>query len=352
MITDPDVFDDAHVPRELMHREGEVETISTALAGARDDRAEHVLVWGPSGVGKTVLSKHVARRLERQRGVPTTHIRCMGATRGAVCRHAIEGHPDGPDSVPGNTPVADCEGQLREVVAGEPYVLLLDEADDLPATEITETLLDVEGVTVVVICHDHEDWLARAAPRVQRAMGRALYVERFGVTELANILEARADAGLKRGAVTRDRLERIADRVAGVARRGIQSLRAAAELAFERGHSRITEADIDDCFDKARTAIRRSNLSSLTYHHQLIYHIIHDRGDVSSRAIHEWYDAHADALYREVPQTPVSKRHRRSLLDKLQSYDLVGRGGEDNHPMYHLLDAEVEPAIEVPAPAE
>ena len=210
MILEPSVFADERIPRKLRHRGGEVDALVDALR-----RRTHVLMHGPSGVGKTVLSIHTACRLHRERGVPYAHIRTMGATRGAVLRAAIEAHPAGRDAVPDNTPVGDLEGELRAVVNG-PYLCILDEADDLPATTIVETLLDVEDIILVVVTHDWEAWLARSAPRVQQAVNRTLQVGRFGVNALADILRARADAGLEPGVVTRTQLERIADRVDSV----------------------------------------------------------------------------------------------------------------------------------------
>jgi Cdc6-like AAA superfamily ATPase len=351
MILRPEVFDENHLPRTLMHREGEGEVIADAVRGAgAGEPADSVLISGTSGVGKTVLAKHTLCELERQRGVPWTHIRTMGATRGTVFREAIAGHPRGSEPAT-NTPVADLETQLRDLVDA-PYVVVLDEADDLARTDIPGTLLEVDQLSIMVICHDPQEWRAAADPRVERALDRRLHLERFSTRELTDILRRRADHGLQSHVVSPAKLERIADEVAGIARRGIQSLRAAAELAGERGHERIATDDVDDCFERARQAIREANLSSLTYHHQLIYGCVFRRGTMSSREIHDRYDEHAGALYQDVPLTPISRRDRRTKLNKLVEYDLVVRDGPDNDPQYHVRDGELEPAVELPNPAE
>jgi len=115
---------------------------------------------------------------------------------------------------------------------------------------------------------------------------------------------------------------------------------------------RLEDEDIGDCYDRAKTRIRRSNLSSLTYHHQLLYSHIYRLGDRSSRLIHEWYDDHADALYQDVPSTPVGKRQRRNILSKLVAYDLIERTGPQQQYSYHLVDADVKPVVELSAPIE
>lgn len=66
MIANPRIFADDHLPRELAHREGEVEELSLAFDPALDGQtAEDVLISGPSGVGKTVLARHTLAKLEQ-----------------------------------------------------------------------------------------------------------------------------------------------------------------------------------------------------------------------------------------------------------------------------------------------
>jgi len=49
MITDPRVFENEYLPRELMHREGEVEEFTRAFQPAlHGEAAEHVLMCGRS----------------------------------------------------------------------------------------------------------------------------------------------------------------------------------------------------------------------------------------------------------------------------------------------------------------
>ncbi len=38
-------------------------------------------------------------------------------------------------------------------------IVVLDEADGLPSTDALNRLVDVENLSVVVICHDPDEWL-------------------------------------------------------------------------------------------------------------------------------------------------------------------------------------------------
>jgi Cdc6-like AAA superfamily ATPase len=62
----------------------------------------------------------------------------------------------------------------------------------------------------------------------------------------------------------------IANHVAGVACFSIQSLRAAAELADERLHTKIEYEDIEDSYERALHRIRQSNLDSLPIYHHIL----------------------------------------------------------------------------------
>jgi len=130
-----------------------------------------------------------------------------------------------------------------------------------------------------------------------------------------------------------------------VARRGIQGLRAAAEIAGERGHHRIQADDVEDCFERARRRIRQSNLRSLPFHHQVLYAIIHEAGEIEASELHEQYEEVAGEVYRGQDWTPIGKRSRRNKLAKLQEYDLIGAHGPDFERQYGVLEAEVEPAF-------
>ncbi|MBB6645045.1 Cdc6/Cdc18 family protein [Halobellus ruber] len=344
MITHPRVFDDEWTPQELYHREGAVEVLSEAFDPATQGHAaKNVIIHGPSGVGKTVLAKHTMGRLEQHADVTTGLIEGLGTTTGAVLRRAVTVAARD-TTPPQNATVEDLRWQLRECIE-QPLILVLDEAEGLPSTDALDQLLAIEQLSIVAIVHDEDRWLARISDDARQAFAVSIGLDRYHINELAAILRARAEKGLAESVVTDTQLEHIADEVAGVARYGIQSLHAAAQLAAERDHWTIQEQDIEGSFARARRRIRRLNLRSLPVHHHVLYALIRDAGEISARTLHTRYDEIADICYRGTDLMPIGKRERRNKLQKLREYDLIERDGQT----YWVCDAEIPAAIDVPA---
>ena len=347
MITDPRVFDDRYLPRDLKHREGPVEEICRAFDPAVDgDEATNVLVAGPSGVGKTVLVRHTLGRLEQYADVDHAHIDCLGADTEEILCEALYQHRR-PVDVDDDAGVDALRDEL-EATLGQPYILVLDEADALPDAEILDDIIDISGVSIVGICHDQERWLARVSTDIRRAIAQPVRLDRYSVSELASILRDRADQGLRPNAVDDAHLRTIANEVAGVARYGIQALRAAAEFASDRGHGRIQEIDVTDSFERARRRIRESSLRSLPFHHHLLYGLVHQGRELSASTLHDQYETIAEDVYFGRDLTPIGGRARRNKLSKLREYDLIGCQGPPQNRRYFVLDESIEPPVSLP----
>ncbi|WP_323192436.1 Cdc6/Cdc18 family protein [Halostella sp. PRR32] len=346
MIIKPEVFEDQFVPRQLPHRDGKVEQLSRALNPAlRGERPLDVLLTGPSGVGKTVLARHTIGRLQEQTAVHRTYIRCLGLEARGILRTALRKHPGGPKAVAEDATTEALRNELRDCVDG-PYILVLDEADGLPDTAALDHLDRIPEISTVIICHDVEDWQARLGNSTTRFRSDdTVRLERYTVDELADILEIRVREGLS-GTVPRKRLEHISDTVAGVARDGIQTLKAAVERAQEQGRSELTDDDVEDGYERARTRIRTSNLYSLPFHHHLLYAIIHSAGEIKAGALHDRYEA-AEDRYRGRDLMPLTPRARRSKLSKLKRYGLIDWTGDSRHRVYRVQDEAIAPQISI-----
>lgn len=347
MITTRWVFADQRLPDTLLHRHAEREQLSRALEPAiYGHRAEDVLIHGPSGVGKTTTARHV---LERQFGDQQIDWALINShnTRCAILHETAVTHPT-ETAVQPNSPAEELVETLEQIV-DRPYVVLLDEADTICDLAVLCDLYQVPLLSVVAIVHDPNEWLARLDSDLRDSISLRSQIafERYSQAELVDILEPRVTHGLEPDVVRDEQLEWIADEVAGVARYGIQSLLAAAEVAVERGHDRIRNRDVEDSFERARAKVRQANLRSLPFGPCVVYELLRREGDelVSGSRLHERYEDVAPTLYADQNQEPVSRRRRVDFLTKLVEYDLIRQHGENRWAEYEVVDSELEAPI-------
>ena len=352
MILESDVFREKRLPRDLVHRDAEMAQVSRALQPAlRGERPEDLLISGPSGVGKTTLARLFLDNPRSPTNLDSAILRVLGETTGSVLRDAIDAHPSDV-SVHRGVATDRLAGILREAV-DEPYVLVLDEADDLPETGALDELMSIPGVAVIAIAHDADKWLARIDQRYRTQFDGEHHVrlDRYSPTELADILEPRAEQGLDPDGWSRVVLEDVADEVAGRARDAIQTLKWAARLAGERDQGAITSMEIVDGHEEAQREIRAAALESLPYHHQVLYELVRLEGPIESHELHECYEAVASKAYDGQMGTPIGKRSRTLKLRKLAEYGLVDwTDHEDNSRTYAVTDERIESAFDVPTP--
>ncbi|ADD05198.1 Orc1-type DNA replication protein [Natrialba magadii ATCC 43099] len=350
MIRNRLVFDDEY-QTAILHRNEELRSLSRLLEPAiRGRRAEDVLIYGPSGVGKTATTRWLLRDLYQRASVQSVGIECSGATSHEIIHEAVYKHPSA-GIVHQNQSRTDLLEILTEVT-DQPYVVILDEADIIPDLDVLGDLLEIELVSVIAIAHQQVEWLARLGDDVEANFPADSQIEfrKYHEDELVDILKPRVEHGLVGRPVTTEQLEWIADETGGVARWAIQSVLAAAELAEERNHDRFREEDVQDSFERAKTKIRKANLRSLPVVYLRVYELVRAVGPVTGDELKAAYREHQDAIFEGQNRSPVTWRRVYDYLSKLADYDLLEMPGETNSKVYEVVDEELEAPVEFVVP--
>lgn len=342
MFTKRDVFTESYLPRELPGRERELDALADILQpAAAGEPAESCWEFGPSGVGKTSTARYLLEDLRVNHLVNSTRVECVGSTRWELLGEICGDHP----RVPHHTGMGTAKMLAElETCTDEPYVVILDEFDGLEDAQLLADLAAIEMVSLICIGHEPDEAHSFVPDSVDRLRyAPTVEFEPYGVDALLDILEARVETGLEPGVVDAAQLERIADGAGGSARRAVQSLRSAVELGEERGHTEVTETDVDDCFAHAMDRIREQLLASLSREHHIVYQVIRDAGEEGIRP---------PALleeYQERSTNPRGAQQVRTYREKLERYELVESEGSTRWDHWTVVDETLAAPLKRPA---
>ena len=338
LVTDPAVFQETWLPADFVHRDAELEHLSSALEPVLDgDPARNVFVSGPSGSGKTSAARYLLGQLRESADALDTHyLSCWSnQTRHRVLYSVLEGVGSTEDVR--RTGVSSSELRARvEAAVDRPAIVVLDEVDRLAAPDVLYDLYHVADLSLYLVANSEDEVLARLEPRLRSRLANAtsVHFERYGLDALVSILAQRAEHGLHPDAVTRDHLERIADAAAGNARDAIGILATAARIAASRGRERLTTDCIEAAVPEARDELRETRREQLDEHLYALYEVVTEAGTISPGEAYDRYAARVD--------DPRSRRRVRKYVNDLVDDDLIAVSGKNRGRRYEAV-AEDEP---------
>jgi orc1/cdc6 family replication initiation protein len=335
MIGDAHVLRAGFVPREVEHREAEVNHLSSILEPITSgEPADTALVTGPSGAGKTCITKFVTERLrEEVLDVESTYVNCwLNYTRFRTLYQILDDLGRTIDIHRQSTPHDELIDRLQQY-DGPRTVVILDEVDQLEDPSVIYHIHNLPQFALILIANREEELFGRVGERLTSRLRASEHVrtDRYRNEQLIDILEARVKWGLEPNVITDEQLARIADAAAGDARLAIGILRSAASSADRADADHITDEIIRDAIGDAKDQLRQKNLDSLTPQQRLVYTIVREHGPLSPGEIYERYQAEAE--------DPRSKRTVRNYLSKMDRYNLLTASGQSRDREYSLPDA-------------
>jgi orc1/cdc6 family replication initiation protein len=342
MIRDARVLRAGFVPREIEHRDAEVNHLSSVLEPiANGEPADTAIVTGPSGTGKTCLSKFVTERLrEAVLDIETTYVNCWrNYTRFRTLYQILDDLGATIDIHRQSTPHDELIDRLQQH-DGARTVVILDEVDQLEDPSVIYDLHSLPQFAIICIANTEEELFSRVDDRLVSRLRSSEHVrmDKYHDEQLYDILRARAKWGLNEGVITDDQLYRIADAAAGDARLAIGILRTAASTADRENHGQITDDNLLDAAEDARAQIRQKSLDSLTPHQRVVYDIVRAHGPLGPSEIHDRYTEEVD--------DPRTKRTVRTYLSKMAQYNLLEAEGTSRDRAYSLVDTATPPSAE------
>jgi cell division control protein 6 len=332
MIQDARVLQDEYLPREIVHRHDEMSRLASALEPVVDgDRPQHALLTGPSGAGKTCIARATLDRLQEQvLDVHTAHVDCwLHPNDFRILYKLLEALGTTYD-IHRSTPLDELLQRLHAI--GKPYLVILDEADQIDDPDLLRRLYAIPQVTMILITNHERDLFRPLDERVQSRLRSSDTIEfdSYSRAELVAILSDRTEWGVVDGAITPSQLDRIGAAARGNARDAISILRSAARQAERESREQIRDADIDEAIPEARRELQQKSLDRLTDHQLAVYELLREECELMPSEIVSRYAARVE--------NPKTKRTVRKYLRKLEQYNLVESEGQGPSRVYRAVD--------------
>ena len=262
----------SYTPEDIPHREEQIDFIANVLAPAlRMEKPSNLFLYGKTGTGKSVCSQFVISQIQKiavEKKIPlkTYYLNCklkrVADTEYRLLAQLARGF--GKEVPATGLPTDEIYKLFIDEIDKEKQllILILDEIDQLVNkagdeilynltrlnTELKNCQLSIIGISNNLIFIDNLD------PRVKSSLSEEeLVFPPYNALQLQDILKQRAKLAFKPGAVGDGVIEKCsayAAREHGDARRALELLRVAGELAERRGHVIIETKHLDEAEEK------------------------------------------------------------------------------------------------------
>ena len=261
------VLQTRHHPDEILHRDEQISQVASILAPTlRGERTSNLFVYGQTGTGKTISIKYIREELlkrAKNTGIPLRieYLNCklkkVADTEYRILAELIKKLGS---TVPATgLPTDQVYNKFIDLVEREEqnFILILDEIDQAVKKISSDFLynltrlnseLDKTTVSIIGISNDLK-FLDLIDPRVRSSLGEEEIVfPPYNALQLQDILKRRSENAFKSGAVKEGVIAKCAAYAArehGDARRALDLLRIAGELAERNGDTQIDLGHID-----------------------------------------------------------------------------------------------------------
>jgi len=275
LFKEKNILSSSYTPEDIIFREEQIQEIANILAPAlRLEKPSNVFIYGKTGTGKTLSVRHVLKSMlllaeKNNLELKTIYLNCklkrVVDTEYRLVAQLIKEF--GEEVPPTGLPTDEVYSTFYELLDKKKILLLLvlDEIDQLTKKMGDDILYNLTRINAEL--HNSQVCLVGISnnlvfaenldPRVKSSLsGEELIFPPYNALQIQDILRKRAEIAFKPGVLLPGVVEKCAAYAArehGDARRAIDLLRVAGELAERGGKLKIEIAHLDEAEKKVES---------------------------------------------------------------------------------------------------
>jgi len=343
LFADRSVLLSSYAPDNIIHRDKEIKQIANILAPAlKQEKPSNLFVYGNTGTGKTLTIKHITENMDKIASDKQISLKIIYANcklkRIADTEYRLIAHLArffGRSIPPTGLPTDEVYKIFYDSVDKEKTTLLivLDEIDQLikkagdnilyNLTRINEDLRNTQ-ISLLGISND-TTFMENIDMRVKSSLSEEdVFFSPYNALEMYNILKERASKAFKENVVEQGVIEKCAAysaREHGDARKSIDLLRVAGELAERAKNKTISLAHIDEAEEKLEKEKIFDVVKTQPKQFQtVLLSIITTKATNPSAYSGEIYEFYKKLCYK-IGLRPLSQRR---VSDIMREFELIG----------------------------
>lgn len=332
-------------PETIPHREKQIEELGKILAPALiGSKPSNVFIYGRTGTGKSLVSIYVTNELvkvSRENGsnVKVIYVNCkmkkLTDTEYRILAYILN---EFGENVPfTGLPTEELYKRVVKKIDEKEQVviLILDEIDALVEKVGDEILYNMTRLnqelkkaklSIIGITNDLH-FITHLDPRIKSSLSEEeLVFPPYNATQLKDILEQRAKIAFHEGVVDNAVIEKcaaIAAQEHGDARRALDLLRVAGEIAERRGDEKVTVEHVDMAHDKIERDTFMETIKHQPLHSQLVFYSILELAkkekELTTGAVIDFYLE----VCKKLGIKPVTERRVSDLIAELSFFGFI-----------------------------
>ena len=334
----------AYIPEIIPHREEQAKQIANIIAPAlKGDKPSNALIYGKTGTGKTLTTKHTTQKLinvaERE-NIPlrVLYINCkLKRSTDTEYRLIAQLARDlGKSIPPTGLPTEEVYKIFLRALnkQNQNYIIILDEIDQLINKtgdnvlynltrineEHTQSQISIIGISNDIMFVDNLD------PRVKSSLSEEEIVfPPYNALQIQSILKQRAEVAFNKDVVNPGVIEKCAAYAArdhGDARRALELLRVAGEVADRKNSKIITMGHIDEAEEKIdKDRILDVIITQPKQYHLILFSIL----SLKPNRNNALFTGEVYEIYKTLcKKTNTSVLTQRRISDIISEFDMLG----------------------------